>query len=331
MTPFALPAPDLQIAFAARLGELRSLMLLDALLATVGTLPTADLDRELSQYADPIALRTLAGFGVRGEVAFAVPMVLTANPRLLGYYRLLLGYSQKEFFTTKTGCSRLRRMEEGGELPTDPTSWLPTLCTEFGRASAHLLSRLTLFDQRIAHDLTLLTLGTQFRGQKLNEFGETATQQVFDLIRAIVQPAIESETPRTLRIRNASGRVVRIEFASDPDITVREESTAFQMDNLVAIEIKGGKDVSNIHNRIGEAEKSHQKARADGYVECWTIVGVANLDVSKARRGSPSTNRFFHLRQLLDTASAEFAAFRNSLQSRLGIPSAPAPKRRKKR
>jgi hypothetical protein len=32
----------------------------------------------------------------------------------------------------------------------------------------------------------------------------------------------------------------------------------------VAVEIKGGKDYSNIHNRIGEAEKSHQKAKKEG-------------------------------------------------------------------
>jgi hypothetical protein len=38
--------------------------------------------------------------------------------------------------------------------------------------------------------------------------------------------------------------------------------------SLAAIEIKGGRDYSNIHNRIGEAEKSHQKAEKQGYVEC---------------------------------------------------------------
>ena len=57
-------------------------------------------------------------------------------------------------------------------------------------------------------------------------------------------------------------------------------------------EIKGGKDISNIHNRIGEAEKSHQKARKRGFVECWTMVGVGHTDMDLARKESPSTDRF---------------------------------------
>ena len=45
-----------------------------------------------------------------------------------------------------------------------------------------------------------------------------------------------------------------MEFAADPDICIREELPSGKFRNLVAIEIKGGKDYSNVHNRIGEAE-----------------------------------------------------------------------------
>ena len=104
-----------------------------------------------------------------------------------------------------------------------------------------------------------------------------ATRKVFELINSLVAPALVSSSQLSIEVQNAAGRTVKIEFASDPDICIREELMSGKFRNLVAIEIKGGKDYSNIHNRIGEAEKSHQKARKEGYVECWTIVGVTDL------------------------------------------------------
>ena len=44
--------------------------------------------------------------------------------------------------------------------------------------------------------------------------------------------------------------------------------------NRIAIEIKGGTDVSNLHNRLGEAEKSHQNARLLGFTQFWTIINL---------------------------------------------------------
>ena len=110
-----------------------------------------------------------------------------------------------------------------------------------------------------------------------------------------------------------------LEFAADPDICVREELPSGRVRNLVAIEIKGGRDYSNVHNRIGEAEKSHQKARKEGYVECWTLVGVSDLDMDLARRESPTTDRFYHIDRLLEPQSEEAQDFRENLLARVGI------------
>jgi hypothetical protein len=113
--------------------------------------------------------------------------------------------------------------------------------------------------------------------------------------------------------------VVRVEFASDPDICIREELPSGKFRNLVAIEIKGGKDYSNIHNRIGEAEKSHQKARKEGYVECWTMVGVSDLNIELAKRESPTMDKFYHIEQVTNEKTPEFEDFRENLLSRAGI------------
>ena len=45
---------------------------------------------------------------------------------------------------------------------------------------------------------------------------------------------------------------------------MREEIREVTYRNIGAIEVMAGQDFSNIYNRIGEAEKSHQKAKANG-------------------------------------------------------------------
>jgi hypothetical protein len=110
-----------------------------------------------------------------------------------------------------------------------------------------------------------------------------------------------------------------VEFASDPDICIREELPSGTFRNLVAIEIKGGRDISNIHNRIGEAEKSHQKARKEGFVECWTMVGVTGLDMKLAKKESPSSDRFYKIDEITKPTSPEFRDFREHLLSRVGV------------
>jgi hypothetical protein len=299
------PAPDLQIEFYKRLLQLRDLLLLDALLATVGQLDTRKIDKELATFAPAASLRKLASWGLRGELVFPVPGILEANPHLLGYYRLLFGFSQKEFYTSASGLSRFRPWEERGNLGKTQAA-----VQGVGRLSASSI-----------HDLTLLTLGPQLRGGKLNLLGSKATQRVFDLIKSSLKPAITSSSPQKLELQNAAGRTVTVEFSADPDITIRESLPSGDYRNLVAIEIKGGRDVSNVHNRIGEAEKSHQKARKEGFTECWTIVGVAKLDPALAKKESPSSDRFFHLEAISTTKGAQHAQFRERLLALVGIAS----------
>ena len=102
-----------------------------------------------------------------------------------------------------------------------------------------------------------------------------------------------------------------IRFASDPDIRIQEEMAPGMLRNIVAIEVKAGLDFSNIHNRVGEAEKSHQKAKADGYVERWTVVNIDRVDMTMARRESPSTDRFYRLSQIDSGRGDEYQDFYN--------------------
>jgi len=112
-------------------------------------------------------------------------------------------------------------------------------------------------------------------------------------------------------------RPVLIEFGADPDVFVTEKLGA-SIRHVLSVEVKGGADASNIHNRLGEAEKSHLKAKKLGCTDLWTILRV-DIDTTTAQRGSPTTTRFFNLDRIRDRRSREFQEFREELCSRLGI------------
>ena len=106
-------------------------------------------------------------------------------------------------------------------------------------------------------------------------------------------------------------------FASDPDIAITEELPS-GVRPQVSIEIKGGTDISNVHNRIGEAEKSHQKAKNAGFFEFWTIIRV-DVDERTAKSESPTTSHFFHLDRIADPRTREHDLFSDLLGSTVGV------------
>lgn len=317
-----LPPPDLQIAFAEKLRLLRQSHLRDALADVVRTLDIPALDKELGRFAPGHALGVLASAGLRGELVFASPIVMACNPMLLGYYRLLLGFSQKEFYTSTTGLGTFKAMEEHGRLSPRNAQQLPELATALCNAGATLVAGIghANLNADVLDDLTLLTLGPQFRGSANVARGAAGIRIVFNAIHDIVRHAVTAATSKQLALRNAAGRTVRIEFAADPDIIITEDMPNDRR-KIVAIEVKAGTDFSNYHNRLGEAEKSHQKAKAGGYTECWTVVNVDKIDLVKAHRESPTTNRFVNMADLVKAEGREYLDFRDRVLSLTGIAS----------
>jgi hypothetical protein len=318
---FAFPPPSQQIGFYLALARARGQFLQDALGQAVGALDIAVVDKSLAALAPKKAVSALARHGLRGELVFAVPCVLQANPRLLAYYRLLLGYSQKEFFTKATGAAGFKTMESDGRLPPKLDAELGLFCQALNQAAAELVDGIGFerVSQSLLDDLTLLTFGPQLRGGANVRKGGDATLRVFEIIHAIVKRAIKSSSASSIEVHNAARRTVLIEFAADPDIIIRERTAKGGHINKIAIEIKGGTDYSNIHNRLGEAEKSHQKARASGFTQCWTVINVNGLDSALARKESPSTDRFYNLSELNNPDSDEYQDFREQIVSLTGI------------
>jgi hypothetical protein len=162
-----------------------------------------------------------------------------------------------------------------------------------------------------------LTIGPQLRGGRNTILGKVATEEVFNIIRSIISSYIIQSDVKNIIIKNDSNRLITIAFASDPDISISEKSST-TLHPLVSIEIKGGTDFSNIHNRIGEAEKSHQKAKSKGFHQFWTILNI-DFDLNIISKESPTTTYFFSLHRIVDRKSPDFYQFRDILYLTLGI------------
>jgi len=309
-------APDIQIEFYYRLRYLNDRYLLDALKETVNKLDIRKIDDDLSNYVDPICLKKVASFGIRGEIFFPVPYIIEANPKLLGYYRLLLGISQKNFYS-KEHFSGFKPLEDRGKISSDVKPRIEDLCTSLVGTSEILIREIDMISLSMVRDLQLLTLGGQLRGGINNKIGEIAKQMVFDMIRDITEPYIKNVKDDSIEILNDSNRKVIIKFSGDPDISITETIGATNRP-LVAIEIKGGYDYSNIYNRLGEAEKSHQTAKDNGFTEFWTIIRV-DVDINRAKIKTPTTNKFFNINKIQNPDEEEYHLFRDLLSSMLSI------------
>ncbi len=313
---FPIIQPNLQISFYFRLQMVRNLYLHDALKNTINELDIRKIDNELAKNVSPDKLKRVASFGLRGEIFFPVPCILEENPFLLGYYRLLYGLSQKEFYS-KGPFGRFKRLEDRGDLTKLTSPHIPALCKSLVSTAEALVDGIDEISLQIIHELQLLTLGPQLRGGANTKIGQEATQEVFKLIKKLVASYIQETTERTIHVVNDSNRSVMIEFFSDPDVKITEKLKS-GVRPLVSIEIKGGRDASNIHNRVGEAEKSHQKAKNRGFFEFWTILRV-EVDPKTVARESPTTTHFFHIDRITNRSTKEHAQFRDLLSSLIGM------------
>jgi XcyI restriction endonuclease len=253
-------SPSRQIAFHQLLVAARKSWLMDALREALQNVNPNLVKEQLSVYVPADVQKILAAAGVRDEHVFPVPTVLEAKPTLIGYYRLLLGIPQRSFYKSGAGMGQFKSMEDRGLLNPKRRPDLEGFCEAMSKSLAQLVLQMSpQFTLQDVAELPLLTLGSKFQGGNNNTIGKQATMDVFLAISELVKDYKVSEDERKITIRNASSRKVLIALASDPDISIREEFSG-EMRNKVAIEIKGGTDYSNAHNRAGEAEKSHQKA-----------------------------------------------------------------------
>lgn len=277
------------------------------------------LKHQVNELVPSDVQQILAKTGIRDEHIFPTPVVLEARPTLVGYYRLITGVSQKDFYRPATGMSPFRKMENDGRIGPDERSRLPEFCEAMAKILAEFIRGIApAFARRDVHDLQMLTLGSYFYGRSNNTVGQLATQGVFLAIAESAGRHITERTGTELTVTSPSGRTFNISLASDPDVRVREKLEE-AWDNTLAIEIKGGVDNANVYNRGGEAEKSHKAAKSRGYPECWTIIKTKGIDFEKLRSGATNTDAWFDTSEILARQGKDWDDFHRRLTTMLGI------------
>ncbi len=292
---------------------------MDALSEALGQLDQNIVKRQIRQYVPGDAQQILAAAGLRDEYVFPVPAVIETKSSLIGYYRLLLGAPQKSFYKGSTGMGRFKNMEEAGTISKKAQPLVPDFCRAMAKPLAELVRQIPRITERDLRELPLLTFGSQLQGSNNTLIGKTAMKEVFVAVKEIVAKYIVSATEKTLTLKNSAGRIVFITLAHDPDVCVREQ-VGDRTHHRAAIEVKGGTDVSNAHNRAGEAEKSHQKAKKSGFPEFWTIISKRGLELFKLQAESPTTNHWFDVAEVLDRKGDDWDDFRQRLAGACGIP-----------
>jgi len=298
----------------------RKSVLMDALSKTLGRLDPTITKKQLLDYVPAAAQKILAAAGIRDEHVFPVPAVLEKKPTLVGYYRLLLGISQKRFYRKGTGMGPFKSMETRGLFNPRKRPDVERFCTVMAGNLAELVRQISpQITARDVSELPLLTLGAQLYGSNNNAIGKQATLDVFLSVVEIVKKFIVNQDSSKITVHNASKRKVIIALSSDPDIRIQEEFEG-KLRNILAIEIKGGADVSNAHNRAGEAEKSHRKAKKQDFRDYWTIISLAGVDPAMLQQESPTTNSWFDVAQVLARKGKDWKEFRSRFAGAVGIP-----------
>jgi len=198
---------------------------------------------------------------------------------------------------------------------------LPEFCTHLNQQVTvllHALPQSTLRED--VNALPLMALGAQADGSWRTQIGSKATKQVFESMKQIVRDAGRTftETPVSITVENNSQREVTLALAADPDVVIREDFGT-SSEYKAAIEIKGGTDYSNVHNRAGEAEKSHAKAIHDGAGTCWTIIDLRGADMSRLRTESTSTREWIDLTEVLNRKGTTWDRLTQITRSAMGI------------
>jgi len=313
-------SPSRQVVFHQMLVAARKSVLMDALSKTLGRLDPTITKKQLLDYVPAAAQKILAAAGIRDEHVFPVPAVLEKKPTLVGYYRLLLGISQKRFYRKGTGMGPFKSMETRGLFNPRKRPDVERFCTVMAGNLAELVRQISpQITARDVSELPLLTLGAQLYGSNNNAIGKQATLDVFLSVVEIVKKFIVNQDSSKITVHNASKRKVIIALSSDPDIRIQEEFEG-KLRNILAIEIKGGADVSNAHNRAGEAEKSHRKAKKQDFRDYWTIISLAGVDPAMLQQESPTTNSWFDVAQVLARKGKDWKEFRSRFAGAVGIP-----------
>lgn len=306
----------------------RGLQLQPALDRAVQAVGVAAIDPELHRLVPAPSLDYLAGLHLRGERVFPVPTLIRHTPQLIGYYRMLLGISKKDFSqANKLGYGPWATAEDRNTISRKLEPYVEDFCQALVKPLVELVDATKLLkplEDRDLNDLALLTLGPTLQGGRNNLIGQQASVDVFAALYTLVRSWLTLDTPTRVQFQTPHSVMYELLVGSDPDISlsqlVMEDDSITVRYPIIAMEIKGGEDASNAHNRIGEAEKSHLRAKAQGYRDRWTIMVMRGLDRRRLSNETPSSTQLFDARAIRQQSGADWDSFRRLFGTVIGVP-----------
>ena len=318
MNEIIIPSTVKQIQTQKILHDYRNRILGSSLKNAVSTIDPDILQNEIAHFVSKENRMILQGLGIREETMFALPCVLNVNPMLLGYYRLLMGISEKQFYTSITGLASFKSMEHDGKLNTNSEKQLTNLCYAINNAISVLLKNInrSMLPQDL-NELPLMTLGVYADGVWRNIIGVQAAAHVFESIKHIIKAFnihVLLDDDKYFKFETSTHHIFKVITSSDPDISIFSECNSNE--KILCIEIKGGQDVANVHNRAGEAEKAHLKAQQAGWLEKWTIIYLVGLQQDQKNKlftESPSTDCWFDINEVCAQLGPTYDLFKSKL------------------
>ena len=133
------PAISRQIAFHQLLISARKTWLSGALSEALSRAEPKVLKDQILEFAPSDALQILAAARIRDEQVFPTPVLLSMQPTLIGYYRLLAGVPQKGFYAGDTGMAQFKSMEVSGMITPRQENHLPQFCSAMGKTLGELV------------------------------------------------------------------------------------------------------------------------------------------------------------------------------------------------
>ena len=238
---------------------------------------------------------------------FCHPEVITAQPRLIAYYRGLALLPQKGMQLLAVNTANL---EEGrGRLNAARAARIAVTVNSLISA---LIDADPHWQLSKSHTAALLNLGSQINGSWRNEVGSEGGRQVKQLLiafawqREVVAsvllddgsevapgPAVAEPSVRELRLTNGA----RIAFSSEPDVALRDAHG-----HLVGtVEIKYGLDPAAALERYGAAKKSFEEAiRENTRVSNVYLASCVTPEVRRRIASDRVVNADFNLTEVLN-------------------------------
>ena len=207
-------------------------------------------------------LKRLASFGLRGEVCFPVPYLFTRNPYLLGYYRLLYGFSCKAFYD-QGPFKRFQGLENDGAAQPRLEPLIPPFCRSLTKTGEILLELIGPITLSIVNDLQVLTLGAQFRGSGNVRVGQNAIDSFFSLMKVLLAGYNPKVKGRHITFLNDSKLPVTVRIASDPDVSITLKLESEER-KLVAIEMRVGRTYRTSGTASAKPKKATRKLKGKG-------------------------------------------------------------------